>query len=98
MHFLHLEDSPSDFELIQEQLRSRWPNCTVTRVAARKDYEVAVLGGDFVGCADGFGVAERIFCTSSPRNAAVPTRCTSRPGLMDTNVAPGSESRCTEPN
>ena len=47
MHFLHLEDSTSDFELIQDQLRSRWPNCTVTRVAARKEYEEAVLRGDF---------------------------------------------------
>ena len=28
-----------------------------------------------------------IFWTSSPRKFAVPTRCTSRPGLMDTSVA-----------
>src|SRR5271170_4211615 len=28
-----------------------------------------------------------IFPTSSPRKAAVPTLCTSRPGLMDTNVS-----------
>ena len=36
-----------------------------------------------------------IFSTSSPRNAAVPTLCTSRPGLMDTNV---SDSLRTDPN
>ena len=47
MHFLHLEDSPSDFELIQDQLRSRWPDCIITRVAARKDYEEEVLRGGF---------------------------------------------------
>ena len=35
-----------------------------------------------------------IFPTSSPRNAAVPTLCTSRPGLMDTNVC---DSLLTEP-
>ena len=32
-----------------------------------------------------------IFATSSPKKAAVPTRCTSRPGLMETNVAVGSD-------
>ena len=47
MHVLHLEDSLNDFELIQDQLKSRWPDCTVTRVGARKDYEEAVLRGQF---------------------------------------------------
>ncbi len=31
-----------------------------------------------------------IFPTSSPRKAAVPTLCTSRPGLRDTNADCGS--------
>jgi len=47
MHFLHLEDLLSDFDLIREQLRSRWPDCTVTWVATRRDYENAVLRGGF---------------------------------------------------
>ncbi len=47
MHVLHLEDSLSDFELIQEQLKARWPDCAVTRVAVRKEYEEAVLRGGF---------------------------------------------------
>jgi two-component system, cell cycle sensor histidine kinase and response regulator CckA len=47
MHVLHLEDSLSDFELIQDQLKSRWPDCTVTRVSAHKEYEEAVLRGGF---------------------------------------------------
>src|ERR1700722_32345 len=47
MHVLHLEDSLSDFELIHEQLKSRWPDCTVTRVSAHKEYEEAVLRGGF---------------------------------------------------
>lgn len=33
--------------MIQDQLRSRWPDCIVTRVAARQDYEAAVLRGEF---------------------------------------------------
>jgi two-component system cell cycle sensor histidine kinase/response regulator CckA len=47
MHVLHLEDSLSDFELIHEQLKSRWPDCIVTRVGAHKEYEEAVLRGGF---------------------------------------------------
>jgi len=47
MHVLHLEDSLTDFDLIQDQLKSRWPDCTVTRVGDRKDYEEAVLRGGF---------------------------------------------------
>jgi two-component system cell cycle sensor histidine kinase/response regulator CckA len=47
MHVLHLEDSLCDFDLIQEQLKARWPDCTVTRVAARREFEEAVLKGGF---------------------------------------------------
>jgi two-component system, cell cycle sensor histidine kinase and response regulator CckA len=47
MHVLHLEDSLSDFDLIQEQLKARWPDCTVTRVGARRDYEEAIIRGGF---------------------------------------------------
>jgi two-component system cell cycle sensor histidine kinase/response regulator CckA len=47
MHILHLEVNIGDVELAKALLRSRWPDCTITALATREDYEAAVHGGDF---------------------------------------------------
>ncbi|HVW20602.1 MAG TPA: response regulator [Opitutaceae bacterium] len=42
MHTLHLEDSPEDGELVHALLRSEWPECQITRVESREQFEAAI--------------------------------------------------------
>jgi two-component system cell cycle sensor histidine kinase/response regulator CckA len=47
MHLLHLEDSASDAELIENLIRSEWPECQFQRVVKRADYQAALERGGF---------------------------------------------------
>jgi len=47
MHFLHLEDSEADAELIHELLLSKWPQTRITTLGSRSDFEQAVNQKDF---------------------------------------------------
>src|SRR5438093_3140135 len=47
VRILHLEDNPSDAELIQTTLRARGIPCAVTRVQTRDDFETALAPNRF---------------------------------------------------
>src|SRR2546422_1506750 len=47
VRILHLEDNPSDADLIQATLRSRGIPCSVTRVQTRDDFETALAPNRF---------------------------------------------------
>ena len=47
MHFLHLEDSEADAELIHELLLSKWPQTHITTLGNRHDFEQAVIRKNF---------------------------------------------------
>ncbi|HEY1110999.1 MAG TPA: ATP-binding protein [Opitutaceae bacterium] len=42
MTILHFEDSDADALLIQELIRDEWPDCTIHRIATRREYESAL--------------------------------------------------------
>ncbi len=47
MKVLHLEDSPSDAELIGLLLRREWPDCAIRHVSTPKAYQAALSGSQF---------------------------------------------------
>ena len=47
MYLLHLEDSPSDAELIGILIRREWPDCTIRQVASLMEYREALEQGGF---------------------------------------------------
>ncbi len=47
MHLLHLEDSPSDAELIALVVRREWPHCQIRHVASGSEYRAALEDGQF---------------------------------------------------
>lgn len=47
MHLLHLEDSPSDTELIGRLIRREWPACVIRHVATVAEYRAALEQGGF---------------------------------------------------
>ncbi len=47
MKFLHLEDNWEDAELVRELLTAEWPDCAITHVATRDDYEAQLAHADF---------------------------------------------------
>ena len=47
MHLLHLEDSPTDAELIAILIRREWPACEISHVATINEYRAALETGGF---------------------------------------------------
>ncbi|MGH7944917.1 MAG: response regulator [Opitutaceae bacterium] len=47
MHLLHLEDSPTDAELIALLIRREWPACDIRHVATVTEYRDALANGGF---------------------------------------------------
>jgi PAS domain S-box-containing protein len=47
MQLLHLEDSPSDAELIGMLIRREWPHCHIRHVANADEYRAALANGGF---------------------------------------------------
>ncbi|WP_414664543.1 PAS domain S-box protein [Horticoccus sp. 23ND18S-11] len=47
MHLLHLEDSPTDAELIAILIRREWPACEIKHVATAAEYRAALECGGF---------------------------------------------------
>jgi PAS domain S-box-containing protein len=47
MQFLHLEDSPSDAELMEHHLRREWPGCSIRNVGTAAEYRSALEAGKF---------------------------------------------------
>jgi PAS domain S-box-containing protein len=47
LNILHLEDSPTDAELVSHLIRTEWPECRITCVSKRADYQAAVEHGSF---------------------------------------------------
>ena len=47
MQLLHLEDSPSDAELIALLIRREWPECAIRHVASASEYRSALEHGQF---------------------------------------------------
>jgi PAS domain S-box-containing protein len=47
MQLLHLEDSPTDAELIAILIRREWPACEIRHVATATEYREALEGGGF---------------------------------------------------
>ena len=47
MHLLHLEDSPTDAELIALLIRREWPACEIKHVATVTEYRDALATGGF---------------------------------------------------
>jgi len=47
MTILHLEDSTNDALLVEALVGEEWPDCHITRVAMRAQYEAAIKGGGF---------------------------------------------------
>ena len=45
LHFLHLEDSPVDAELIREKLEENWPDCCVELIDSEPDFIQALENG-----------------------------------------------------
>ncbi len=47
LRLLHLEDSPTDADLIHLALREEWPGCAIQRVETEADFRAALDRGDF---------------------------------------------------
>ncbi len=47
MHLLHLEDSPTDAELVGLLIRREWPGCTIRVVASGDDFRLALANERF---------------------------------------------------
>src|SRR6218665_935782 len=47
MHLLHLEDSPTDGELIAILIRREWPACDIRHVSTATEYRDALEQGGF---------------------------------------------------
>lgn len=47
LRILHVEDNEADAELVRAMLRQEWPECSVTRVDARAEFEAALHKGGF---------------------------------------------------
>ena len=47
MHLLHLEDSPTDAELIALLIRREWPACEIQHAATASEYRAALENGGF---------------------------------------------------
>ncbi|MEI9896594.1 MAG: response regulator [Chthoniobacter sp.] len=47
MKLLHLEDNDADAELFQSLLLREWPDCEITRMSNREEFEAALQLQDY---------------------------------------------------
>ena len=76
MRILHLEDSVADAELIGRLILKEWPECSLSRVVSREEFQVLVKAGDFdlivsdysMGAFNGIAALEmaKIWCPEKP--------------------------------